>query len=440
MPLWLFSPQYTVLLGTFINHIFKQHPVTDAIVQLHGETARALKPTPWKPLPLLHFQYLDGDNVSYAAACVAVIPLVLAVAVATAVAIRRDVHATLFACGLLLNQAINEGLQQSLKQPRLRIRFDDPRGQYGMPSNGTQFMCFMAGYIMLMLKPHIFRKVDRAQAIRCPFLCILTFSALTFIVATARINLGFDTPQQSTAGAVIGIVLGCAWFDLGQLIIGHWFPKALQPEACPSACCSNAGEKRPQTVSTATSPNSPSPASLHGVSVPAGGRGLKPIVDRVLQNASAFAEIESAMNSPARSDPTPPAAGRAADKQNAVPAKTVKVVEPFLADDSERTKQKQRMAQRRATQAVRAPAPMSRTGKLGADQHLIPAARGVYRLAYNPNQVTAEFSGPSLPVRRRIRPKPQQESSQELSSSKELALVHPIMSPRTLARRAVGSR
>lgn len=118
----------------------------------------------------------------------------------------------------LVNEALNAVLKRIIKEPRPVLLIRHHLSTYGMPSDHSQFMFFAATYVALFAalrwgQPAIWRAVWIGVAF-----------AFAAVVAWTRVYLMYHTPAQVLVGAVLGSLLGAAWFAITELALKPWFP------------------------------------------------------------------------------------------------------------------------------------------------------------------------------------------------------------------------
>lgn len=215
---------------------------------LHSKVLTGNSGAHYKPLALTHVQYRDGDSLGYMSALLVLTPFIMTVVLATIVVTRREFHCTLLLIGSVLNALLNAVLQQMIKQPKPPVRPGEVSHQYGMPSEGVQYMWFVAAYLAALAKPRLVHKLEPIHERRMAAYFLGAFVCLCIGVGMARLYLLYDTMLQSLAGAFIGALCGCAWFDLSRTAITRMFPGIAQ---VGYYCCLR--EKRGHSTSSKSS-------------------------------------------------------------------------------------------------------------------------------------------------------------------------------------------
>ncbi len=136
-------------------------------------------------------------------------------------------HEAVFFAGCLANEALARLLKKVLKHPRpaatcARLQLCH---SHGMPSSHTQMMAFvlalsacLALYRRRWLKPELTAlKATRAKEAARAALAgaeLLALAGATAVVAASRVYLGYHSPDQVAAGALVGGAFGLLWFRL----------------------------------------------------------------------------------------------------------------------------------------------------------------------------------------------------------------------------------
>ncbi|KAG0139484.1 hypothetical protein CROQUDRAFT_666425 [Cronartium quercuum f. sp. fusiforme G11] len=158
------------------------------------------------------------------------------VTIATALAILhlRTAHSIWFGLGAISATISAKLLKRFIRQPR---PIESNKGTYGMPSTHSSSISFFGIYLFLccLLLPLHFRLIplvspflssqtllsllDQADEPSSSSRLLRTFAGLSFLIASAivcwsRVKLGYHTPSQVLAGALIGSIFGTFWFSL----------------------------------------------------------------------------------------------------------------------------------------------------------------------------------------------------------------------------------
>lgn len=183
--------------------------------------------------------------VSLGCAYLALVPQVLCVVYATLAVSTREAEVALALAGQLACEALNLALKRLIKEarPRRRRRHPPPAG-YGMPSSHAQFVAFWSLSLALFLlvrhrprpRPRDDGRVDgpdghdqhdqRDQhdhdaapwSRRARLAVSLAALALAALVAWSRVYLGYHSPRQVLAGALVGALCAAAWFAATALL------------------------------------------------------------------------------------------------------------------------------------------------------------------------------------------------------------------------------
>jgi membrane-associated phospholipid phosphatase len=137
------------------------------------------------------------------------------------------VHEGVFFAGCLANEALARLLKRALKHPRpaatcARLNLCH---SHGMPSSHTQMMAFLlalsaclALYRRRRLKPELTAlKATPAKELARSLLAaaeLLALAGATVVVGASRVYLGYHSPDQVAAGAMVGGAFGLLWFRL----------------------------------------------------------------------------------------------------------------------------------------------------------------------------------------------------------------------------------
>lgn len=161
--------------------------------------------------------YRSGDPFGEVVALVSLTPIFLMVVYATLLASRRDLATAALLVGQLLNELLNHALKKHIKEAR-PDGYDKWNTMYGMPSNHSQFMAFLAGYVSLWAL--------RRWNVRAGFqwLVVAGVHAGSALVMMSRCYLKYHTWQQVAAGYAVGVIAGAAWFAIVEQWIRPLFP------------------------------------------------------------------------------------------------------------------------------------------------------------------------------------------------------------------------
>ena len=201
----------------------------------------------WKSLSLTAVNYESGNLLSLALGLVSLSPVFLVAQLTALVAVQRDWQTLVLLAGVLLNVCLNKVLKDFFREPRPASRCVFAMGvdggmeaggfeEYGMPSNHSQFMAFIAAYMSLFL-------IGGCKGMPLPERALLSAVALLAagLVAYSRCYLGYHSVAQVLVGLVVGSSAGFAWYTLyvrrlhvlGSWVAETWWARALRLEAPP---------------------------------------------------------------------------------------------------------------------------------------------------------------------------------------------------------------
>lgn len=165
---------------------------------------------------------------------------------------------------MLVCTASNLVLKRLIKQPR-------PAGShksgYGMPSNHSQFMCFIACYFTLWLlhKASFGARTTKHRSSsekgsnndknstnstrsRTSCFCVLAESplgyaikialiaglwALSFLVIYGRLYLGVHSVEQVAVGGICGVIISVLWYVVvGEICVRPFYPSIVRSQVC----------------------------------------------------------------------------------------------------------------------------------------------------------------------------------------------------------------
>merc|ERR1719215_270617 len=142
-------------------------------------------------------------------------------------AAKRDIHTMTFGIGTILNGLLNYALKHTIKESRPDNKVNRVATklweQYGMPSSHSQFMFFVAWYLVLFV---IFRISHQGSSKLCKiawFLSTLLSLSLAGIVAYGRVYLGYHSISQVAWGSGIGCSFALIWFLITKYVFTPWF-------------------------------------------------------------------------------------------------------------------------------------------------------------------------------------------------------------------------
>lgn len=179
--------------------------------------AEAVTPPGLKAVTLTHVRYQPGDKLGHFLAWVSLIPVFISLGgFVSHILFRRDLQAIFFAAGLLLSQLLNDLVKTSVQQARpATCALLESCDSHGWPSSHSQYMFFFAAYFSLLsLLPRRHRR---------PLLALLPWPP-AFLTLFSRVYLGYHSVSQVFAGALLGLVLGVAWFWVVNSYVIRVFP------------------------------------------------------------------------------------------------------------------------------------------------------------------------------------------------------------------------
>lgn len=131
-----------------------------------------------------------------------------------------------FFVGQLLNEVLNKVLKHTIKELRPVTR-SHSYGEYGMPSNHSQFMSFFATYVFLFVLirlPQAFNQNAFLERFWRLLIIVGTWLA-ALLVCYSRVYLQYHTWGQVLTGVAVGIATGSLWFALTQFFLSPFYPK-----------------------------------------------------------------------------------------------------------------------------------------------------------------------------------------------------------------------
>lgn len=180
---------------------------------------------PLRAFSLTHVQYKHGDHVGFLMALISLSPIFAMVSYATLGIVRRDLATASLCFGQLLNEVINYALKHTIKEPRPVIlgaahaaALHAGAPKYGMPSDHSQFMAFLATYLAVWAL-----RSWKAPAHERYFV-ILASQLAAAAVAASRVYLGYHSVLQVLAGYGVGCVTGVVWYAVTQACLRPLFP------------------------------------------------------------------------------------------------------------------------------------------------------------------------------------------------------------------------
>ncbi|GLC40952.1 hypothetical protein PLESTB_000963100 [Pleodorina starrii] len=158
--------------------------------------------------------YDEGDKIGKVLAYAALIPYVLILHHASRFYSRREVQEGVIVAAFVVNEGIARGLKHGLRHPRPTATCAklDLCDSFGMPSSHTQCIAFaFALHLLLCLRGWGGKSLGTRLVEACEVLALAVATALT---AASRVYLGYHSPDQVAAGALLGAAVGTACFGL----------------------------------------------------------------------------------------------------------------------------------------------------------------------------------------------------------------------------------
>ncbi|PIN10528.1 Dolichyl pyrophosphate phosphatase [Handroanthus impetiginosus] len=168
-----------------------------------------LQHPPLRAVTLTHVRYQRGDQLGHFLAWISLVPIFISLGgFFSHFIFRRELQGMFFALGLLISQFINEIIKKSVQQARPETcALLEMCDSHGWPSSHSQYMFFFAVYLTL-LTYYRFGALFRNQM----SIVGLVVWPLAVLTLYSRVYLGYHTVGQVFSGAVLGAVLGGAWF------------------------------------------------------------------------------------------------------------------------------------------------------------------------------------------------------------------------------------
>eukprot|EP00118_Oscarella_pearsei_P010630 m.66296 g.66296 ORF g.66296 m.66296 type:complete len:232 (+) comp35380_c0_seq3:225-920(+) len=188
---------------------------------------------PLVPFSLTYVEYPKDDFIGKALALFSLLPVFIVFGFVTLIVFRRDLHTMTYFAGLLLNEAVNYILKNIVKQPRpLRAGDKDAlHGQYGMPSNHSQFMGFFSTYFVLFVYFKIVSESSLMQTLWKHALSLGVIAA-ALLVGFSRFYLKYHSLSQIACGFSVGLITGVSWFLMTYLFFTPLFPTIVSLPIC----------------------------------------------------------------------------------------------------------------------------------------------------------------------------------------------------------------
>jgi dolichyldiphosphatase len=173
-----------------------------------------------KTLQLTYVLYEDNP-IDKAFALLTFFPFVVLIGLFALLHVRRCAETAFAAVGLVASTTINLALKHAIQQPRPP---GSHRGDYGMPSDHSQFTAFFAVYIVCWL--HLSDRVHwRGDSSWTRWFYSALAIAAVPVIMYSRVRLGVHSLEQVLAGAFLGALFGAAWHSCGQ----RWVRPRLYP-------------------------------------------------------------------------------------------------------------------------------------------------------------------------------------------------------------------
>ena len=181
----------------------------------------------WKTFTLTYVEYPTGDYFGKTLAALSLSPLVIVIMFLTFFAAKRDMHTMTFGIGTILNGLLNYFLKHTIKEARPDNQVNRVKTklweQYGMPSSHSQFMFFVAGYIVFFVMFRLNHQGSSRLSKFAWFLATMASLGLAGTVAYGRVYLGYHSLSQVYWGAGIGSGFAFVWFLITQFVLTPWF-------------------------------------------------------------------------------------------------------------------------------------------------------------------------------------------------------------------------
>ncbi|XP_022667917.1 dolichyldiphosphatase 1-like isoform X1 [Varroa jacobsoni] len=180
----------------------------------------------WSSFSLTHVQYPKGDSLGKLLAFISLSPLGIAVCMLTLILFRRDLHTITFSSGILLNEVMNYTLKHLIREPRPLKRQEEMTVEFGMPSSHSQFMWFVATYLMFFITFRLHHGSNNNSVWEGVWRHLLIAGGFFWAgaVAASRVYLEYHTLAQVMAGGALGALAACAWFALTHCVFTPLFP------------------------------------------------------------------------------------------------------------------------------------------------------------------------------------------------------------------------
>ena len=167
--------------------------------------------------------YPEGDIVGKILAILSLSPWVVMVVFITIFCVKRDLHTFCYGIGIIMCEAVNFILKNTIKEPRPEMLVRDSANlaqKYGMPSSHSQYMWFVATYNAFF----VFVRLRHQESKFLKFIWCAAIFGISGLVSYGRIYLHYHTVSQVGWGIAVGSGLAMAWF-----FVVHFFAYALFP-------------------------------------------------------------------------------------------------------------------------------------------------------------------------------------------------------------------
>ncbi|KAH9616202.1 hypothetical protein KSS87_002996 [Heliosperma pusillum] len=177
---------------------------------------------PLKAVTLTDVRYTKGDQIGHLLAWISLIPVFITFGGFFAhFFFRRELQGICFALGLAVSQLINEFIKTTVSQSRpATCAALEACDSHGWPSSHSQYMFFFATYFSLLS----YRKAGFFGGRENSWLVEALTWALAVLTMFSRVYLGYHSVVQVFAGAILGTVLGAAWYWFGNRVLVKFFP------------------------------------------------------------------------------------------------------------------------------------------------------------------------------------------------------------------------
>ncbi|XP_065175589.1 dolichyldiphosphatase 1-like [Sycon ciliatum] len=173
-----------------------------------------------KPLGTFLVEYREGDFLGHGLAYFSQVPILAAMFIIGFWFRARDLHSPTMSVGLVLCVAVNLVLKNVFKQPRPYVHTH--LKTYGMPSDHSQYMGFLATYVTGLI-------CTRCRPLRSRLMLFSYGSAvvgvwtLALLVCCCRVYLQYHSPEQVIVGCCVGSGLALVWLSIVLNVLEPYF-------------------------------------------------------------------------------------------------------------------------------------------------------------------------------------------------------------------------